>query len=47
MEKMTYEIKIHREKWNRATTSRENENIKIYILDINILGTVAKCIANQ
>ena len=40
-------LKYAEKKWNRATTSRENENIKIHILDINILGTVAKCIANQ
>ena len=47
MEKMTYEIKIYREKRNRTTMSKENKNIKIYILGINILGIVAKCIANQ
>lgn len=26
--------------------AKKDENIKIYILGINILGTIAKCIAN-
>lgn len=28
-------------------TDKENENVKIYICDINMMGKVAKCIANQ
>ena len=28
-------------------TDKENENVKIYIYDTNMMGKVTKCIANQ
>ena len=47
MGKMTYKIKKYREKDGRTTADKRNENIKIYILDINIMDIVAKYGTNQ